>query len=235
MAERGRAQPKGGRRRGTFALDVVLLAPSAASDDLNVLLGRAAEGEREKWRLPFEVPAPENPLRTAALLLAKTAAGAEPAWMEQIGAFGDGRRHPSHTDLSVAYVGVVPAPVASKLDVGIGSWVPAGKLPTLAPRQKEIVREALEVVRARLDHAPIAFRLLPPLFTLSELQQMYELLLGRPLHKASFRRALQAALLVEPIDEWRSEGRGRPAQLFRYSPRRRRRDRRGVRFELLGG
>jgi 8-oxo-dGTP diphosphatase len=89
-------------------------------------------------------------------------------------------------------------------------------------------------VRDRLDQAPIAFRLLPPTFTLTELQAMYELLLGRRLHKASFRRALQGAWLVEPTEEWRSEGRGRPAQLFRYAPRRRRSARRGVRFELLG-
>ena len=87
---------------------------------------------------------------------------------------------------------------------------------------------------ATLDVAPIAFKLLPATFTLSELQGMYELLLGWPLHKASFRRSLQAAYLVEPTDEWRSEGRGRPAQLYRYSPRKRRRARRGVRFDVLG-
>jgi hypothetical protein len=62
---------------------------------------------------------------------------------------------------------------------------------------------------------------------------MYELLLGKRLHKASFRRALQAAWLVEPTDEWRSEGRGRPAQLYRYAPKKRRKGRRGVRFDLL--
>jgi 8-oxo-dGTP diphosphatase len=75
--------------------------------------------------------------------------------------------------------------------------------------------------------------LLPATFTLSELQHMYELLLGRRLHKASFRRALAAAALVEPTDEWRSEGRGRPAQLYRFGPKKRRRGRRGVRFDLL--
>jgi hypothetical protein len=85
-----------------------------------------------------------------------------------------------------------------------------------------------------LNIAPIAFRMLPVEFTLSELQQVYELLLGRRLHKASFRRALQGAYLVEPTDSWRSEGRGRPAQLFRYAPRKRRGVRRSVRFELLG-
>jgi 8-oxo-dGTP diphosphatase len=73
---------------------------------------------------------------------------------------------------------------------------------------------------------------LPQRFTLSDLQRVYEIMLGRRLHKASFRRALQAATLVEPTDEWRSEGRGRPAQLFRYAPKRKRRVRRGLRFDL---
>jgi hypothetical protein len=96
-----------------------------------------------------------------------------------------------------------------------------------------MVAAAVSALRDRMDLVPIAFRMLPSEFTLSELQEMYELLLGRRLHKASFRRALQGAYLVEPTDSWRSEGRGRPAQLFRYAPRRRRGNRRSVRFELL--
>jgi hypothetical protein len=104
----------------------------------------------------------------------------------------------------------------------------------IAPRQRATVDAAVEGLRRRIDQAPMAFRLLPPAFTLSDLQGIYELVLGRRLHKASFRRALQAAMLVEPTDEWRSEGRGRPAQLFRYAPRRRRGGQRGVRFDLIG-
>jgi 8-oxo-dGTP diphosphatase len=118
---------------------------------------------------------------------------------------------------------------------GEQSWFALGDVPAVTPRQRALLDAALETIRVRLDQAPIAFRLLPATFTLSELQQTYELLLGRRLHKASFRRALQAAWLVEPTDEWRSEGRGRPAQLFRYAPRRRRNQRRGVRFDLLAG
>jgi hypothetical protein len=105
----------------------------------------------------------------------------------------------------------------------------------MAPRHRAIIDAALAQLRERMDRAPVAFRLLGATFTLSELQAVYELLLGRRLHKASFRRALQAAFLVEPTDEWQSEGRGRPAQLFRYAPHRRRGGRGGVRFELLGG
>ena len=85
-----------------------------------------------------------------------------------------------------------------------------------------MIDAAVHAVRTRVDQSPVAFRLLPPTFTLSQLQEVYELLLAPRLLKASFRRALHAAWLVEPTDEWHSEGRGRPAQLFRFAPRKRR-------------
>ena len=220
-------------RRATFSVDVVLLTPRGKQ--LAVLLVRANDPRaRERWCVPYDGPHGDETLLDAAQRIAKEVAEVEPAWIEQIGAFGDGRRHPSETELSVAYVGLIaqgtPSPVG-----GAAAWFPLSDVPALLPRQRAVIDAALESVRQRLDQAPIAFRLLPPTFTLSELQQTYELLLGRRLHKASFRRALQAAWLVEPTDEWRSEGRGRPAQLFRYAPRRRRSQRRGVRFDLLTG
>jgi 8-oxo-dGTP diphosphatase len=116
---------------------------------------------------------------------------------------------------------------------GVYAWFTLGDIPQLAPRQRQILDTAVSMIRGRMDQSPVAFRLLPQMFTLTELQQMYELLLGKRLHKASFRRALQAAWLVEPSDEWRSEGRGRPAQLYCYAPRKRRPAQRGIRLDLL--
>jgi 8-oxo-dGTP diphosphatase len=156
--------------------------------------------------------------------------GADPAWIEQVGAFADGKRHVIDADLSIGYVAVMPAPPDGDASV----WAVPSELAGLTPRQHTIANAALAALRTRMDHAPIAFRLLPPQFTLTELQQAYELLLGKRLHKASFRRALQAAFLVQPTDEWRSEGRGRPAQFFEFAPRKRRAGRRGVRFDLMG-
>lgn len=163
--------------------------------------------------------------------LARERLGRAPAWLAPLGVAGEGKRHPSGAPLSVMWVAVVPAGTAAPAG---HIWAPVGDLPTLPPRQQPMVATAVAALRDRMDLVPIAFRLLPSEFTLSELQRTYELLLGRRLHKASFRRALQAAYLVEPTDAWRSEGRGRPAQLFRYAPRRRRAGRRSVRFELLG-
>jgi 8-oxo-dGTP diphosphatase len=200
--------------------------------ELMVLLERQGEG-RERWTLPWEAPRGDDPLDDVAQRVARDRAGSTPTWISQIGAFADGR-HPGDTPLSVGYVALVPLGAADDAPDDALQWCRVADIPPLSERHQEIVQGALTAIRDRLDLYPVAFRLLPAAFTLSELQQMYELLLGRRLHKASFRRALQAAFLVEPIDEWRSEGRGRPAQLYRYAPRRRRRARRGVRFDLLG-
>jgi 8-oxo-dGTP diphosphatase len=212
----------------SYSVDVVLV--TAMGNELAVLLTRGSS-DRERWSLPWRGAQSGEPLETAAERAAQNAIGEPPIWMEQIGAFGGSKRHPSDSDISVAFVGLVPHETAAPSPGH--AWFPIGDLPALSPRQRSMVDAATRAIQGRLDQAPIAFRLLPAKFTLSELQQMYELLLGKRLHKASFRRALQAAWLVEPTDEWRSEGRGRPAQLFRYVPKKRRRSHRGIRFDFL--
>jgi 8-oxo-dGTP diphosphatase len=211
-----------------YTVDAVVV--TAMGNELAILFARNST-DRERWSLPWRVPQSGEVLDAAGARVAQDALGESPIWMEQIGAFGDGKRHPGDTDVSVAYVALVPHETASPR-AGY-TWFPVGDLPPLAPRQRSMVEAATKTIQSRLDQAPIAFRLLPATFTLSELQQMYELLLGKRLHKASFRRALQGAWLVEPTDEWRSEGRGRPAQLFRYAPKKRRRSHRGIRFDFL--
>ena len=216
----------------TNAVDIVLC--TAHDRQLAVLLVRdESKRARERWTLPWAPVGARDTLDHTAARVALRAAGARASWLAQAGAFADGSRHPGAAALSVAYVGVTP-PRALGPSAG-AQWFPARDLPPMAPRHRAIIDAALTQLRERMDRAPVAFRLLGATFTLSELQAVYELLLGRRLHKASFRRALQAAFLVEPTDEWQSEGRGRPAQLFRYAPRRRRGGRGGVRFELLGG
>lgn len=215
-------------KSASFTVDVVLV--TAMRNELAVLLTRSAS-DRERWSLPWRFAQVGETLDAVAAKCAHDALGEPPSWVEQIGAFGDGRRHPSDTEVSVAFVGLVPHETAAP-HAGY-TWFQIADLPPLSPRQKAMIEAATRVMQTRLDQAPIAFRLLPATFTLSELQQMYELLLGKRLHKASFRRALQAAWLVEPTEQWRSEGRGRPAQLFRYFPKKKRRLHRGVRFDFL--
>jgi hypothetical protein len=233
MRDRPSSDPRPSARQTTLSVDIVILSPQAKT--LAVLLARSADTRsRERWILPWDAPRGEESLADAGTRIARTALGVAPAAVDQVRAFGDNRRHPGDVEVSVGFVAFVPAG-HRQTDETAYAWFGLGELPALAPRHRAIIDAALETIRSRLDQSPVAFRLLPPTFTLSDLQSIYERLLGRRLHKASFRRALQAAYLVEPTDEWRSEGRGRPAQLFRYAPRKRRDNRRGVRFDLLGG
>jgi 8-oxo-dGTP diphosphatase len=218
-------------RRSSYSIDVILFTPRGKQ--LAALCVRAADPRaRERWMLPHDDAVAGEALDVTARRVARESSGVEPTWIEQVGAFGDELRHPTDALLSIAFVAVVPASAVDGVNED-RAWFGVSEPPVMAPRQRAMLDGALEALRTRMDHAPIAFRLLPPMFTLSELQQMYELLLGKRLHKASFRRALQAAFLVEATDEWRSEGRGRPAQFFRFAPRKRRGSRRGVRFDLL--
>jgi 8-oxo-dGTP diphosphatase len=229
MRERASVPMKSTVRRMSLAVDVVVLSPRGGA--LALLLVRTPAGTRERWSLPWDAPSPGEGLEDAAARIVRGLLGVPPALVEQVGTLSDGRRHPGSVDVSVGIVALSP------LDTGApavdAEWFPLGMLPALAPRHRATVERASSVIRQRVDQSPLAFRLLPPTFTLSDLQGVYELLLGRPLHKASFRRALQASYLVEPTDEWRSEGRGRPAQLFRFAPKKRRGARRGVRFDLF--
>ncbi len=194
---------------------LVALACFAWRDGALAALGRATE---PRGALPHVTLGATQPPDDAADGLARTLLGRAPAWRSQVGALRDG------PTLLLLYAAIAPAETEA----------PAGFRWQAVGRASGAMGQAIVHLRERLDREPVAFRLLGPTFTLSDLQAVYELLLERRVHKASFRRALLAAHLVEPTDAWRSEGRGRPAQLFRYAPRRRRAGARAVRFDLLG-
>ena len=92
-------------RRPSYTIDVVLL--TAVGSQLAVLLCRAPEG-REKWVLPWDASRPQEIMEAAATRIAKATSAGEPAWLEQVGALGDGKRHPSESEISVAYAGLMP-------------------------------------------------------------------------------------------------------------------------------
>jgi len=213
------------RRKGAATIDLVLCAVRRGR--LHVLVAKMGGATA----LPFAWAADGASLEVAAQELARQYTGHAAAWLTA-GTPTAGKRHASSCALSVPFIGVTGPTTTPRNDA---AWHPLDRLPALAPRQKAMAELVLDSLRLHMDLAPVAFRLLSSAFTLAELQHVYELLLGRRLHKASFRRALHAAYLVAPTDEWRSEGRGRPAQLFQYAPRKRRGGHRSVRFDLLSG
>lgn len=203
--------------RATIAIDVVLIAPGGGQ--LSIF---APHEERGRRALPHGAPRAGESLDAAASRIARAALGANVSGLEQVGTRMDGDA------ATVLFAGLVAAPEA-----GDDSWIARDRSGSLGATARREIDDAVTAAGIWLDRTPVAFRLLPGSFTLSELQDVYEAILGRSLHKASFRRALQSARLVMPTREWRSEGRGRPAQLYKFVPRAPKASRRGVRFDWL--
>ncbi|HYS69079.1 MAG TPA: NUDIX domain-containing protein, partial [Gemmatimonadaceae bacterium] len=97
-------------RPSAFSVDVDLV--TATRNQLAVLLARNSS-ERERWSLPWRPSQTGETFELAATRSAQEALGEAPSWMEQIGAFGEGKRHPSDADISVGYVALVPHETAS--------------------------------------------------------------------------------------------------------------------------
>jgi len=81
---------------------------------------------------------------------------------------------------------------------------------------RRILATGIARLRAKIKYRPVFFELMPPEFTLLQLQRAVEALAGRPMHKQNFRRLIDAQGLVEPTGASTSEARGRPAKLFRF-------------------
>jgi len=81
---------------------------------------------------------------------------------------------------------------------------------------RRILATALERLRGKLKYRPIVFELLPPVFTLHQLQRVVEALSGERVHKQNFRRLMISGGLVEPTGQFESQTGGRPAELHRF-------------------
>jgi 8-oxo-dGTP diphosphatase len=117
--------------------------------------------------------------------------------------------------VSVAYLALLSRTIAAP---GI-AWLPCDPLPRLAYDHRMIARVALERLRAKLAYSNLAWALLDRTFTLAELQQVYESVLGRALDRRNFRKRVLAVGLLTPLEATR-HGPHRPAQLYRFSTRR---------------
>jgi hypothetical protein len=81
---------------------------------------------------------------------------------------------------------------------------------------RRILATALSRLRGKLKYRPVVFELMPEAFTLSALQRAVEAILGAPMHKQNFRRALERAELVQGLGRLETDTGGRPAELFRF-------------------
>src|SRR5207244_13650137 len=126
------------------------------------------------------------------------------------------RRHPLPRARATAYLGLVPSSESVA-----GDWAPVARLPRLIHDHGAIVFAGRARLRAKLSYTNIGFALAPPVFTLSELREIYVAALGHDVSATNLQRVLVRRRVLEPTGAQREPGRagGRPAAVFHFSSR----------------
>lgn len=198
-----------------------------------LLVRRGIPPYQGAWAIPGGFVLPDEGLEQAARRELEEETGVREVYLEQLYSFGAPDRDPRGRVVTVAYYALISPDrnIRAGSDAAEARWWPMDGLPDLAFDHAEILRYALERLRNKLEYTTVGFQLLPSSFTLSELQRVYEAILGRPLDKRNFRRKLDLLGILAPLREHRRQGRSRPARLYRFAAEKfeKLRDR-GIRF-----
>lgn len=184
-----------------------------------LLIERALEPFKGKWALPGGFVRVDETLDDAARRELAEEAGLQNVFLEQLYSFGEVDRDPRERVVSVAYYALVKLAAhetKAATDAADARWFPVSNVPRLAFDHAGILAAALARLKGKVRYEPIGFELLPPKFTLSELQHLYEAILGVELDKRNFRKKVLGFALLVPLQETRMAGRHRPAQLFSF-------------------
>lgn len=206
--------------RPALTVDVVIF--TVQDQALKVLLiQRRDDPFRHRWALPGGFVALEESLEMAAARKLNEETGVTAAYLEQLYTYGEPGRDPRGRVVSVAYFALISSDTQihhpSGNDALPVNWFIYNQMPSLAFDHDQIVHYAVRRLRYKLEYTAVGFELLPEEFTLTELQQTYEIILGEEIDKRNFRRRILSANVIEPTP-YKRTGEGRPAQLFRYRP-----------------
>ncbi len=204
--------------RPALAVDCVVFG--LAKKGLRLLLiQRAIEPFRGAWALPGGFVRVDETHEDAAIRELHEEAGVRIGYLEQLYTFGDIARDPRDRVVSVAYFALVNTMLHAPrpdTDAARAAWFSADDPPPLAFDHAEIVRVARERLRTKVRYRPIGFGLLPETFTLTQLQTVYERILGRKLDKRNFRKKVLSYRFLIATNAHEENVAHRAAQLFRF-------------------
>jgi 8-oxo-dGTP diphosphatase len=173
-----------------------------------------------RWALPGGLVAAEEKLDESAARILLEQTGVSQVYLEQLYTFGAPERDPLGRVVSVAYISLVP-PEAYILRTTekyqAVAWRPASKVQHLAYDHDHILTYARQRLEWKLEYTNVVWSLLPPKFTLTQLQQTYEIILERTLDKRNFRKKILALGLISALEEKTSGEAHRPAMLYRFN------------------
>ena len=177
-----------------------------------------------KWALPGGLIKKEESLDEAAarILYDQTNVSAKDVYLQQLYAFGEVNRDPLGRVVSVAYFALVSSDKlflrTNEAYAGVG-WFSIYDLPSLAYDHSKMIEHALYRLRLKLRYSNIVYSLLPEEFTLTELQTIYEIILGKKMDKRNFRKKILALPILKDTSTKRSGEANRPAKLYSFKSR----------------
>ena len=187
---------------------------------LKVLIGRRQmDPGRGEWSLYGGFVAADENIDEAASRTLSELTGLRNLYMRQVGAFGSVDRDPGERVISIAYyalINVKDYDERVRMEHSV-EWMDVNGLPKLYSDHNEMIRKALKLRRQKLRTEPIGFRLLPSLFTLTQLQRLYEAVNGEELDKRNFRKRIKDMDFIEKTELIDKTGSKRGAYLFRFN------------------
>lgn len=223
--------------RPSVAVDLILMSVVDGAPAV-LLIRRTEQPAKDKWALPGGFVGIDESLDAAAHRVLREKARMDDAYVEQLYTFGAVDRDPRMRIISVAYFALLPADryaAALKNSSGdltlarvavhwpgetggpVAAVGEAGPLP-LAFDHADMLGLAMLRLRGKLDYSSVGFALLPEYFTLRQLQDVHEAILGVQLNKPAFRRRMLDKGWVEATGEREIGASFRPAELYRFKP-----------------
>jgi 8-oxo-dGTP diphosphatase len=208
--------------KSAFSVDGVIFGFDEG--DLKVLLiKRGQDPYKGKWGLPGDLVYPNEDLSTAAGRVLYELTGLKNVFLEQVRAFGEVNRHPLGRVITIAYYSLIkisdyevtPASFAKK-----AKWHSVSEVGELAFDHNKILDACFKRLQENVRTRPIGFELLPPKFTLTELQHLYESILETELDKRNFRKKILSMKLLVDLDETQEGVAHRPAKLYEFDQER---------------
>lgn len=187
---------------------------------LKVLIGRRQmDPGRGEWSLYGGFVGADESIDDAAERTLYDLTGLRHLYMRQVGAFGSVERDPGERVISIAYYALINV---KDYDDNLRKehnveWVDYNQLPALYSDHNEMVSKAIRIMRQKIKTEPISFRLLPQLFTLTQLQRLYEAVLGEEVDKRNFRKRIKDMDFIEKTELIDKSGSKRGAFLYRFN------------------
>lgn len=207
--------------KSAFTVDNVIFGFDHS--DLKILLiKRQEEPYEDHWGLPGYFVLPDEALNTAARRVLKQLAGLDNVYLEQVKSFGAVDRHPFGRVITVAYFSLVKiADFNPQPDNDVAKevrWFSVSDIANLdlAFDHEEMIDECFAKLKRQVRVQPVGFELLPPKFTLTELQHLYEAILETELDKRNFRKKVLSMNLLIDLEEMQEGVAHRPAKLYEF-------------------